>query len=368
MKANKLMGTLGASALSMALLAGLTTTPAMAAEAKDGIKFTKTINMSQATGATVPTATYTYAIAPGSAVAATATTPEIKAGVGAPTIGSAAFAHTDTIPGNKLVSKDVTVSFDGVSFPTAGIYRYVITETDPTGVAGLAVSEEDKTIYLDVYVTNGAADREVTYYQMTTSANPPTYDEGTKNPNYGATKFTGDEDAYTTYQLTVTKNVEGTMADMTETFRIDVDLTGLVDGTKVTVDETMQSEAAANGTLSVSKELGHSDSVVLTGVPANAVYTVVENLSENEAYDVTYKIDASGETGATYDADGDEGKGAYTTANGENMGSAAHTVTVINTKNAVNPTGIVMNVAPYALMVVIALSGMMVFLRKRVED
>lgn len=365
MKVNKLMSALGASALALALMAGVTATPAMAADATAGIKFTKTINMTNAAGATVPTARYTYDITHGSAVAATANTPEIKAGVGTPTIGSAEFTYTDTIPENKLVTKDVTVNFNGVDFPTAGIYRYVITETDPT-VAGLTTDGEN-TIYLDVYVTNGTGSRVVTYYQMTTSANAPTYVEGTKQPNYGSTKFTGDEDAYTTYQLTVTKNVEGTMADMTEKFDIDVDFTGLTEGTKVTVGETTQSGAAtAGGTLSVSGELGDNDSIVIKGIPANAVYTVVENLSENEAYQVTYKIDDA-ETPSNASYAGTNG-GEYTTANQQDMGANNHTVTVINTKNAVNPTGIILNVAPYALMVVIAVAGLVVFMRKRVED
>lgn len=367
MKANKLMKTLAASTMSLALLAGVTAMPAMAVEVGSGIKFTKTINMTNAAGATVPTARYTYGITPGSAVAATANTPEIKAGVGTPTIGSAEFTYTDTIPGNKLVTKDVTVNFDAGTFPTAGIYRYVITETDPV-VAGLATSKDDNTIYLDVYVTNGDTGLEVTYYQMTTSANAPTYDQGTKKPNYGSTKFTGDVDAYTTYQLTVTKNVEGTMADMTEKFDIDVDFTGLTEGTKVTVGETTQSGAAtAGGTLSVNGELGDNDSIVIKGIPANAVYTVVENLSSNEAYTVTYQLDGTDPSNATYD-DTKNPAGEYTTASAQNMDSANHTVTVINTKNATTPTGIIMNIAPYALMVVIALAGVVVFLRKRVED
>lgn len=366
MKANKLLKTLAASAMSLALVAGVTVMPAMAVEVGSGIKFTKTINMTNAAGATVPTARYTYGITPGSAVAATANTPEIKVGVGTPTIGSAEFTYTDTIPGNKLVTKDVTVNFDAVTFPTAGIYRYVITETDPV-VAGLATSKDDNTIYLDVYVTNVAGACAITYYQMSTSDAAPTYaKDNNKTPTYTA-KFTEDIDTYTTYTLTVTKNVEGAMADMTQKFSIDVDFTDLSAGTKVTVGGVQTADgASADGALSVSKSLGDNESMTITGVPADAVYTVVENLSSNEAYTVTYKIDsADSAVEATY---ANTNNGEYTTANQQDMDANNHTVTVINTKNAVNPTGIIMNVAPYALMVVIALAGVVVFLRKRVED
>lgn len=365
MKANKLMSTLGASALSLALLAGLTATPAMATDAASGIKFTKTIDMTSATGATVPAATYTYTIARGTGMAATDNSPEIKDGVGSPTIENATFTYTDVVDSESHASKEVSVDFSGVSFSSAGIYRYVITETDPVGVAGLATSSEDNIIYLDVYVTNQASGLQVTYYQMTTSGNPPIYSEDPNTPNYGISKFTEDADTYTTYQLEVTKNVEGTMGDRTKKFNIGVTLNGLVDGTKVTVDGITRSDAAADGALSVSKELANDESMVITGVPANAVYTVIEYLNENQGYDVTYKVDAGSETDAVYD-EVDQPK--YTTAVNQNMASTSHAVTVINTQNEIIPTGVVMDVAPYALMVAIALSGMMVFLRRGVEE
>lgn len=343
--------------LSVALLAACTVMPAMAADPVTQVTFTKTIDMTNASGATVPNATYTYAIASGDAVAATATSPEIFAGVGTPTItASVSFGPQDVISGN-TVSKTVTVNFDGVNFPHAGIYRYEITETDPT-VAGLTCDEEN-TIYLDVYVTNTTSGCAITSYQMTTSDAAPTYQD--KAPTYSA-KFTGDEDAYKTYTLTVTKNIEGDMADLTGTFSIDVDFTNLSNGTKVTVDNVLTENGAINGGLSVNKSLGDEDTMTITGVPADAVYTVVENLSSNAGYSVTYTHDSAPAADATY-LDGE-----YTTVQDSAMGAASHAVTVINTKNAVNPTGVIMNVAPYALMVVIAAAGAFVFLRKRAED
>ena len=41
------------------------------------------------------------------------------------------------------------------------------------------------------------------------------------------------------------------------------------------------------------------------------------------------------------------------------------TATITNTKNAVSPTGIMMDIAPYAVLVVIAAAGCFIFLRKR---
>lgn len=363
MKGNKLMKALAASAMSLALVAGMTAMPAMATEAADGVKFTKAINMAAAADGTVPSATYSYTVRAGEAKAATATSPAIKAGLGTPTIANVVFTPKDAVSDSK-VSKDVTVNFSGITFPTAGIYRYVITETNPT-VAGLETGDAN-TIYLDVYVTNVAGNRAITYYQMSTSDAAPTYaQDNNKAPTYNA-KFTEDTDTYTTYTLTVTKNVEGTMADMTQKFSIDVDFTGLSEGTKVKVDGVQTADGASDtGALSVNKSLGDNESMTITGVPADAVYTVVENIAKTEGYTTTATVQQG--TGTATTANVTVADTTQTVAQ-QTMGKNDNTVTVINTKNAVNPTGIILNVAPYALMVVIALAGVVVFLRKRVED
>lgn len=363
MKANKLMKALAASAMSLALVAGMTAMPAMATEAAGGVKFTKAINMAAAADGTVPSATYSYTVRAGEAKAATATSPAIKAGLGTPTIANVVFTPKDAVSDSK-VSKDVTVNFSGITFPTAGIYRYVITETNPT-VAGLETGDAN-TIYLDVYVTNVAGACAITYYQMSTSDAAPTYaQDNNKTPTYTA-KFTEDTDTYTTYTLTVTKNVEGAMADMTQKFSIDVDFTGLSEGTKVKVDGVQTADgASADGALSVNKSLGDDESITITGVPADAVYTVVENIAKTEGYTTTATVQRGAGTATT--ANVTVADTTQTVAQ-QTMGENDNTVVVTNTKNAVNPTGIILNVAPYALMVVIALAGVVVFLRKRVED
>ena len=356
MKLNKTMGRVATTLVATAMLASLAA-PAYAADynSQTGIVFNKTIDMTNAQGATVPNATYNYSIATGTGVSATDTTPEIKAGIAGATITSElVFASTDSIDNNK-VTKPLTVNFTNVQFPTAGIYRYVITETDPS-VAGLATSADDNTIYLDVYVTNGENGREISYYQMVTSADAPT------GSNYDPdAKFTGDEDAYTTYTLTVTKNVEGKMADMTAKFSIDVDFTNLSNGTKVTVDGSASSAANSNA-VSVNKSLGDNETMTITGVPADAAYSVVENLANNAGYTVTYTYDGGAEQNATED------ENEYTTVSSSSVNSGNHEVVVINTKDGSAPTGIVMDVAPYALLVVVAAAGCFVFMRKRRED
>ena len=55
-----------------------------------------------------------------------------------------------------------------------------------------------------------------------------------------------------------------------------------------------------------------------------------------------------------------------TTSSDVQNDTPTHTIT--NTRSTTTPTGIVMNVAPYALLVVVAVAGCFVFLRKRNED
>lgn len=356
----KSIGRIAASFVATAMLATMAIVPASAAEYTDaGIYFTKTIDMAAAPGATVPNATYEYAIAPGDAVAATATTPQILEGVGTPTIGSAQFTSADTIVDNE-VDKTVTVDFTNVTFTAPGIYRYVITETDPT-VVGLT-TDGANTLYLDVYVENGTDGLEITNYQMTTSDNAPTVSDG--EATYTG-KFTGDEDAYTTYTLTVTKKVDGAMADANKDYDFTIDFSDLSNGTKVTVDGTQVAAGAVDGSLSVTgiklnpaESQTSGDKVTITGVPGDAMYEVIETLAASEGYTVTAQVGEGSKTKL------ENVSGEYATTSAS-MDSTNVNVTVTNTRESSTPTGIMMDIAPYAVLVVIAAAGCFIFLRKR---
>ena len=353
MKKRKITGLLSALFLAAAAMM-LPVTPAYAAEASGSVDFVKAIDMTDAPGATVPNATYSYSIAAGTAAAATDTTLEIKAGVmeGVSITPTAAFTSADTIVGN-AVSKDITVTFTNVNFPSAGIYRYVITETDPS-VAGLTTDGEN-SIYLDVYVLNDGEGLKIGDYQFTTSNSAPDTDGDYET----SAKLEGDTDTYETYSLTVQKAIAGDLADMTAKFSIDVDFSNLSDGTKLTVGET-QTDPAADGAVSVNAELGNGGTVTITGIPADADYAVVENLLSSQGYTVTATVDNADQT-VQY------ANGEYSFAQQE-MDATNHAVIVTNTKTAVSPTGIIRDIAPYALLVVAAAGACVIFLRKRTAE
>ena len=125
---------------------------------------------------TAPTVSFTYTLASGTAIPATDTTHEIKAGPdgavfastggtsmtvvfapddaltpesSAPSGSTIQFATADTSD-EAYVEKDITVDLSGVTFPAAGIYRYIITEQTPeaTGITYDSVNKR----YIDVFV------------------------------------------------------------------------------------------------------------------------------------------------------------------------------------------------------------------------
>ena len=95
-----------------------------------------------------------------------------------------------------------------------------------------------------------------------------------------------------------------------------------------------------------------SPAAVITGIPSTVKYTVTEIIDAKEGYTTSYKIN----DGTTIDG---------TTTSEQIMGKANNAVVCTNVKEAVTPTGIMMNVAPYVLMVAVAAVLAVVFLRRK---
>ena len=249
------------------------------------------------------------------------------------------------------------MDFPAGTFTEPGIYRFRVTpdQTDAT-YSGVNVDETER--YIDVYVVYPMADGKV-------NQNAPVEITAVKLANKDSTVTTdgtnvtydGKQDAYvntfTTYDVTITKNVAGQMGDKGKEFNFDINVTD-PNSTAVlsSVSLTNASATKANFTpvedesvANVTADLRHEESVVIKGVPTGATVDIAE--TNADGYIVSYSDNAT---------DG------HATVN------ANTNITVTNTRNAVTPTGIVMNVAPYALLVVVAAAGCFVFLRKRRED
>ena len=307
------------------------------------VSFTKTIDMSKAEGANTPAGTYTFTIVPGTAVAATDTTPEIKAGVAGATINDVVFAYGDE------VSKTVNVNFDDVSFPTAGIYRYVITETG-SGNDDVAI-DTNATRYLDVYVVNDGNSRKIKWSILTSTLKNPTKNTEGKW-DYGDEKSEGFTNAYTTHKLSLTKKVTGDMANLSEKFNFTINFKGpagasfTYNKTTITLDEKGEYSLT---NIELNNDTGAAE---ITGIPSNVFYTITENINASERYTTSYtQTDTNGGTG--------------TATTEKKMGAKDNAVEFTNHKDSVSPTGVIMTIAPYALMVVLAGAFAVVFLTRR---
>ena len=353
MKANKLMKALAASAMSLALVAGVTATPAMAVEPSEGVAngdtFTTTSVLRVPDNVANPGITLNFTV--GNGTVGQGETHDgmlVYAGeTGGLTItGSVTYEACDAqtvVSGQTYyeLSKTVEMTAHVGEFDHAGIYKYTVTVANSPTVTGVAV-DTAKTVYVYVTETNGV--RAVEAISMANS-------NGDKVNNFVNT-YLIDDGQYG--NLLVSKTVAGNFGDTKKAFTFTVDVPAGLHFEYGTMNEgtfTPVTGEGKSGTTQASNTfyLAHGEAVKIYGLKNGDNYTVDEADYTSEGY--TTEV-----VGVT---DGVQG----TITGGADV-HAAYT----NTSKSVTPTGIIMNIAPYALMVVIALAGVVVFLRKRVED
>lgn len=147
--------------------------------------------------------------------------------------------------------------------------------------------------------------------------------------------------SYATKAVTVKKVITGNQADTTEEFGITITINGTPGKSYTVVNgaTTTTITADTNGVASTTIDLGNNETYTVSGLSANDTYTV--NEAQPGEYTVSYE-------------------GDYQDAHANN-----NTVTVTNTKNATTPTGVIMNIAPYVLMVALAGGIAFFFLRRK---
>lgn len=346
----------------------VTATPALAAVNGGTTTFNKYLVMDA--NASVPNVEFKFTIGPGTAVPGNGSTLPIYTGIGNPTVGGAVFSAQDATKkgtptnsgatGYKYATSEVTVDFSSVSFDSPGIYRYIITET-ASNASGIT-DDNPTTRTLDVYVQYGENDDlTVAYYRLY---------KGEVSDNNKSDGFTN---MYTTYDLTLEKNVTGNQGDRDKYFAFTVDITNAVAGTvyKVNLDNADVSPSVngttqtnpgsltveASGNITGTFYLKHGQSIVIQGLTPDTQYTITETNYTSDGYSTSYVID-SGES------QNDNNTGSQT------MGTADHKVTFTNSKSGTVPTGILLETGPYLIMgavVVVGLVALVATRRRRVR-
>lgn len=271
------------------------------------------------------------------------------------------------------ITKSVTLDFSAVDFPAPGIYRYKVTETFVDSATNPDINNgSNPDRYIDVTVANEMNEGKptgklvITGYTMLASDAALTYNSDTREYSYEGinsnAKNKGYEDAtYTTYDLTLDKVVAGNMGSQNETFYFTINFTDGDENEKFSYgNKEYTFDQSGNVSISNIELTDAAEPIRITGLPSDVKYTIVENIEQSKGYETTATVNGTDATVTPADS-------TQTVAE-QNKSQSTDAVVVTNTKTAVSPTGIVMNVAPYVLLVVVAAAGCFVFLRKRRED
>ena len=328
MKKSKMSHRIAAALLAGTMMVAMGTT--VFAEGNEPKNVTITKEITKDVNDYAPATTFEFQITPGGAVEASKGQDAIYAGPG----GGAYFEEgagkiTSTPKASDIGQTTTTVgtttiSIDASRFTAPGIYRYNVSEVAET-YEGITYSTETK--YFDVYVNSS---NEVYAYTFTDAAAVGGKDDGV---------FTNDYKAI--YDVIITKKVTGNQGDKSKAFNFTIDASG-ADGEKFYVTygdgETETLGADEDAKIIALKD---GQSATIHGLSVTDTYSVEE---------------------ADYTKDGYE-----TTVTGAQSGSISEDTPVLftNEKDASTPTGIMMNVAPYVLMVAVAAALAVVFLRRK---
>lgn len=325
-----------------AMMAGMTAMPVFAegetTAAPQNVTITKKITKD--VNHYAPATEFTFSVTPGSATKKSDGT-VIYAGVD----GGVKFAEnagtitstpkTDDIGETTVTAGTTDLTIDSSKFTAPGVYRYVVKETTPTDkYEGITYSSEEKIF--DVYVNSA---KEVYAYMFVDESASNGKDDGVFTNEYNKNGEGGLND------LTISKTVTGNQGNKSKDFSFTVSVNG-ASGEKylVTFSDSTETKTITSGS-SVPFTLKNGQTAKVWGLSNNDSYTVTEEDYTSDGYTTT--IDGNNvktETG-TIKADTE--------------------VKVVNDKAATTPTGIVMDIAPYVIMVAAAVVLAFTFLRKR---
>lgn len=230
------------------------------------------------------------------------------------------------------------IHIDASKFAQPGTYKWKLTETG-SYADGATCATQVK--YLIVNITREGDTLVVYSAGLVTSDN-----DESKNDS-----FTND---YASVKLDMSKTVEGAMGDKSKFFNFTVVITSSdsakeynivnANGQNATVGD-VQKDTTQDGKTTYTYAVTMKDAGALTiyGLAGNDTWTVTETT------DVNYSTKVNGDNGST----------ASGTA--ESNGTAAF----VNTAEGSPVTGVIMTIAPYALMVVLAGAFAVVFLTRR---
>lgn len=308
--------------------------------------------------ANIPAATFTYDVEAGPEQDADATQNKgrIEAGINpeSVTVQDAVFiAGEGTTAGNvtaggtiapsddyKYAVKEIKANFSGVSFTAPGVYRYVIDDVTTNPATG--VTCDTNQYYIDIEVQSDADGK---------------LSIGDVGFNNGTTKVTAFVNTFASTSLTLQKEVTGNQGDRNKYFAFEVMLddapANSVYNVTYPATDNYTTDGANTGNITVSADgtatktvyLKDGQNIIINGLTAGTKYTITETDYTAEGYTTTNTKNTG---------DGADGK----TTTEQTMGSTADTVTFTNNKEGSVPTGILLDTAPYIVLVALVGVGL----------
>lgn len=380
----KSIGRIAASFVATAMLATMAIVPASAAGTTGNgtngitsITVNKTITTDPNNFTYRPDVTFTYSVAVGDAVSfndgsqTIQANPGVEGGLKNGTIVSSPLDEDGELVqpdnyGNYILdgslAVDITAFTKANSIP--GAYHYVVRETGSYDGMQFDGSVYDVYLYL---MRNDNNQLYVGYVVSMKRTDPDT--AATVAEAKSDLSFTNDYGLKNngTHDVVVKKVVQGTFANMSDTFTFNVSVASSNNEYyRVVVDDgtgrTQTYAIAANAEKPQEVTMGNNGTIHIYGLSETDTYTVTETdnkgytVSDTDTDSVAGTVIGNAATDVTYTTVG-EGE--------DETKVATPTATIINEKNSSTPTGIMMDIAPYAVLVVIAAAGCFIFLRKR---
>lgn len=354
----------------------------------------------------------------------TSVTVQVKSGVGSPVIadeGVIEWTNADklrTATDGEDNIKKISISFAGINFGGAGVYRYKITENitaeayAAAGVTEAQVSGADENVherFIDVYVRyaeNANPDEPgpdnwdiygYTCFIVNDSIDAAEEDLAGKTSGFtscvretkGSASYTAD--SYYTFNVTIGKIVEGdSYAESKNKFPFTVafdssvsepvDLIGFVsDEDAQKVDGTIDPDAADLNSLTYSVSILSGAKVKIIGIPCGT--TVIVNETNNVTgaiYSVTSDLlvnDTKNEDASTVDgslAERQDSTPVTIATEADENDDNVYEVVITNTLLTISPTGVIVRYAPYILVlfggILILLLGLKLMNRSKKND
>lgn len=251
-------------------------------------------------------------------------------------------------------------------FPHAGVYHYTVVEngtiTPPSGTITYSLAKYD----LAVYVKNAGTGLEISEVVFTRIEDDKGIADGTKQPMLFTNTYTSDT------ILVVSNELVGNYADLTKDFTYTIDIAGAL---TATVDARYTKADGSSVMVTVDASMGtftlkHGESLTFESLPTGAFYTLTQTGEAGytpKATITTAAISGEVETGAA----GATIAVGVAGATNSLLKTPIYLQTGTNTAEWENSyddsvnTGVIMNVLPFIILIVVAVGGFVGYLAMR---